>query len=448
MRCSRLPAVSIASSMKALLFFSLSIALFVIRVSAQEAEPVTLPRPLVLEAALTLAVEHSPGLLRVREQIREEEGVLVTARAARLPSVVVSGAVSRTDEERLETREADDKSWMVQTEIVQTLYAGGEIDASVRAQREQVAAARLVFEAALHDTVFLVRQQFYAILLNRELIRVQEDALRVLENEQIDARSRRDRGTGSDFDLLRAEVAVANAKPALIRARNAYHVAQDRLRSTLGVPSSMAAVDLEIEGSLLITHRATTLEEALAVARVRRPEIEQQERLHAAAEYGVDAARSGYLPTVIASAGYAWLNSSFITTHGDLHGWSAGLRASWNVFDGKATAGQMAQARSRERQIRHTMVEVKLAVELDVRTAHASVLEAEELLHAASQVMVQAQESLRLSQSRLRSGVATQLDVLSAQSALTEARSNLAQAEHAYAVGVAMLDRAIGATSY
>lgn len=403
-----------------------------------------LPRPLTLDVALDYAVAHSPTLLRTREQIREQEGVLVTARASRLPTVSANGSAARIDDHRLESPLYDDRSWSVDVTASQVLYAGGGLQAQERAQRAQLEAARLAFNAALSDTLLGVRQQFYGVLLAREVIAVREEALQVLESELTYARSRRDAGTGSDFDLLRAEVAVANARPGLIRARNALKIAQEQLRTTLGAASTPSG-DLDVQGSLVVPTREIALADAVAAARAHRPELLQQERLVQAADQGVIGARSGYQPTVSAVGGYAWTSPSLVTSSGNLHGWSAGVQASWNIFDSKATAGKVTQARSRAQQSRLALEERQLAVELEVRTAHASLVEASEVLHASEQVVTQARESLRLSQTRYQAGLSTQLDVLSAQSSLTEARSNLAQAQHDYAVALASLQRATAA---
>lgn len=425
--------------------FRLSLLLPLLGVAASAATDLPpLPRPLTLEISLDYALAHSPTLLRTREQIREQEGVLVTASAARLPSVTAASSAARYDEHRLESPLADDRAWSVSVTASQVIYAGGSLQAQQRAQRAQLDAARLAFNAAVSDTLLGVRQQFYDVLLAREVIAVREEALKVLENELAYARSRRDAGTGSDFDLLRAEVAVANARPGLIRARNSYKIAQEKLRTTLGATSTPAG-DLDVQGSLVVPARDVALADAVSAARAHRPELQQQERLVQAADHAVTGARSGYQPTVSAVGGYAWSSPSLTTTAGNLHGWSAGLQASWNIFDSKATAGKVTQARARAQQSRFALEERQLAVELEVRTAHASLVEASEVLQASEQVVTQARESLRLAQTRYQAGLSTQLDVLSAQSSLTEARSNLAQAQHDYAVALASLQRATGA---
>jgi len=427
------------------LALALSLAL---PLGAQTAEePPPLPLPLTLDAALDYAFAHNPNLRRVQEQIREQEGVLVEVRSARLPTLAASGGYNRIDDRLLESSVAADRSWSVSATVSQLLYSGGGPQARVRGQREQLEAARLAFQAVLNDTLLAVRQQFYGVLLDRELIGVQEEAITVLETELANARHRRDAGSGSDFDVLRAEVAVANARPALIRARNDYRVAQDRLRSTLGAaaPQEDRITDLQVTGELALPVRSVALVDAVTQARAQRPELQQQARLLSAAEQGVKSARSGYQPTVSAVAGYEVTKPSLVTSpRHSLDGWTAGVQASWNIFDGRATAGRVAQARSRVNQTEWSARELSLAVEVEVRRAHASLIEATELLASSEQVVTQARESLRLAQARFGAGTATQLDVLSAQSALTAARSNLAQAQHDYAVALATLQRATG----
>lgn len=428
-------------------WFIISWGAFSAALCAQPATQPSLPRPLTLDAALQLATQYNPALQRTREQIREQEGVLVEARSLGLPSLAASGGYRRTDDKLFESPYSDDTNWTVDITARQVLYAGGGTRARIRGQREQLEAAKLTFTAALNDTVLAVRQQFYAVLLDRELISVQEEALRVLESELSNARSRREVGMGSDFDVLRAEVAVANSRPALLRARNAYRVAQDRLRALLGVSASDSnqMTDLDVRGSLEVPHREFALADALASARAHRPELLQQDRLIKAAEQGITNARSGYLPTVSAVAGYEWTKPSLITTtKNHLDGWSAGVQADWNIFEGRATAGRVSQARSRVSQARFAANERSLAVEVEVRQAHSALMEADELLESSGKVVAQARESLRLAQARYEAGTATQLDILQAQSALTEARSNLAQAQYAYATAFAALLRGMG----
>ena len=78
------------------------------------------------------------------------------------------------------------------------------------------------------------------------------------------------------------------------------------------------------------------------------------------------------------------------------------------------------------------------------RTAFSSFREARETLRSQEKVVEQGEEALRLARARSEAGTATQLDVLGAQTALTQARTTQVQAQRDYAVAKARLQRAIG----
>ena len=110
------------------------------------------------------------------------------------------------------------------------------------------------------------------------------------------------------------------------------------------------------------------------------------------------------------------------------------------------TRGKMLEARAQSEQAQLDYDDSRRAIELDVRQAYSDHLQALELFEAQEKTVEQAEESLRLAEARFRAGTGTQLEVLSAQTALTEARSNEIQALYDYNVANATLDRVTGST--
>jgi outer membrane protein TolC len=276
---------------------------------------------------------------------------------------------------------------------------------------------------------------------------VQEQNVALLGEQLRTARNRFEAGAVSNFDVLRAEVEVANAQPALIRTRNAYRNAIESLRQALGYQGSEA--DLvrvpDFTGDLAVVPAAFTLVEALRTAREARPELRQLRIFVEAREAGVAIARAGFLPNVALVGGYQVRKSGFSDRFSDsLDGWTLGVQSNWAIFDGRATAGRVAQARSQVEQARLEAADFALGVEVEVRRAFSSWQEASELVGAAGKSVAQAEEALRLADARYGAGSATQLDQLQARTALTQARDNQLQANYSYNVAVAQLRRAMG----
>ena len=80
-----------------------------------------------------------------------------------------------------------------------------------------------------------------------------------------------------------------------------------------------------------------------------------------------------------------------------------------------------------------------------MRTTYSDFIQARETLESQQKVQEQADEALREANARAGAGTGTQLDVLNAETSLTQARTTQIQAQHDYVAARARLERAIGA---
>ncbi len=339
--------------------------------------------------------------------------------------------------------------WSADLRVTQSIYEGGRINSALRTARLTRAQALLRHQTIIADALRDVRVVYYDVLLAQQLIAVQEASLKLLQQELDETTKRLNAGTVPRFNVLRAEVEVANARPKLIRARNAFRTAKDRLANLLGesIPRGTDELPLALTDKLEASPWNVDLSAAVAQALEHRTELEALRKAETLRAENVTSAKSGYKPSVQIFAGYGAKSSQF---SGDLteelHGWEAGAQLSWNVFDGFLTKGRVLEAEGLRRQTEEELAEAARGVELEVRTAYSSFIEAREVLRSQEKVQESAEEALRLATVRAGAGTATQLDVLNAQTALTEARSTQVQALHDYAVARARLERAVGQT--
>ncbi len=406
------------------------------------------PLTLDLRTAVTYAVENNFAIRQARERIKEQEGLIVEVRARALPNVAAVGNYTRNDEEISQSVPPNYQDWTIAIQARQVLYAGGGVNAAVDAQKVLREAALLDLRGVINNALLEVRTRFYNVLLAREQIKVQEENVKLLEEQLQNARNRFEAGSVSNFEVLRAEVELANAKPQLIRARNSFRTSTDQLRQSLGFTNTTQENIRRIPefvGTLEFTPTSYDLQTSLDLARVNRPELLRFAKLVQAQERNVDFARAGYRPTLDLVGSYGLYKDNRSNDFNDSRdGWTVGVESRWAIFDGRATAGRVAQARSQYRQSELLLNEQTLAVEVEVRSALSSLQEAAELAEAAVKVVGQAEESLRLANARYSAGSATQLDVLQAQVSLTQARDNQLQANYSYNVALANLRRALG----
>jgi len=249
------------------------------------------------------------------------------------------------------------------------------------------------------------------------------------------------------FNVLRAEVEVANARPRVIRASNALRIAKDNLANLVGenIPPGTDELALILTDKLEAAPYEVQLTPAIAQALAGRTELAAlrlNERLRADQ---IKNAKSGYKPSVQLFAGYGSRSSQFNSDlTAELHGWEAGAQLSWNLFDGFLTQGRVQEAEALRRRSEAEIEDAMRRVELEVRTAYTTFINAREVLLSQNKVQESAEESLRLASARAGAGAGTQLDVLTAQTALTDARTTEVLAKYEYAVAKARLERAIG----
>ena len=180
--------------------------------------------------------------------------------------------------------------------------------------------------------------------------------------------------------------------------------------------------------ALMCSHKAPSIRRAWAFTRAE----------------SVTTAKANYYPTLQAFGGWQ-LRKGFTNSYSDSNdGWLVGVQSNWALFDGRATAGRVAQARSVLEQAKLSLTEAELDVEVEVRRAFSTWQEATELADASKKVVEQAEEAVRLATARYDAGTATQLDVLQAQVDLTTARTNQLQAYYSYNIAVATLRKAMG----
>ena len=141
-------------------------------------------------------------------------------------------------------------------------------------------AALYSLRNTIDQVIATVRQQFYQVILNKALIGVQEESVRLLESQLKDQQNRFEAGTVPRFNVLQAEVALVNQQPALITARNNFRIAQTPAREDdrprfRSAPRGCAAARVRRRADAL-TPRDIPLPVAIELGKERRPFLKQQ----------------------------------------------------------------------------------------------------------------------------------------------------------------------------
>ena len=139
-------------------------------------------------------------------------------------------------------------------------------------------SAYFAFRNVLDQLIATVKTQFYQIVVNRELVKVNEQSVHLLESQLKDQQNRFEAGTVPRFNVLQAEVALYNQLPLLITAQNNLRISKLTLAKTLGLyfqPRRGENPPLEVLGEMPYIPRPINLADAIEMGKERRPFLKQ-----------------------------------------------------------------------------------------------------------------------------------------------------------------------------
>ena len=404
-----------------------------------------------IDDAVSTALQKNPEILAAIQQIRLTRGQMVQVRAALLPTLQVNPGYT-VQSDTLANPGFDfglvnnNQAWNVAIQINQNIWSGWKNQANFSAARLANDSAFYSLRQTIDKVVADTKKLFYDVIFNRALIRVREESVAVLQSQLQDQQSRFEAGTVPRFNVLQAEVALANAIPPVIQARNALRISQFALVKQLGLdyPSDPALVPIDVLGQLDYDPIKIDLAKSVFTALTRNPSLKVQRQNILIGNEQLKAALSGFQPTLNATAGYQAFNVPTSSSLDDaVNGLFFGVTGSWNIFDGLATVGATQAARASLQQSMINYDNGARGIELDVQRAVSNLIEAQEVIDSQRANVVQATEALRLSRERLDAGAGTQLDVLNAQVSLLQAQTTELEGRFRYITALAEYNRVL-----
>ncbi|MCX6359584.1 MAG: TolC family protein [Armatimonadetes bacterium] len=428
-------------------------------VSARDLGPTTQPRSkpaalkVTLAEAATLALKNSRALKVAAQAVEGALAGVDEARASAKPSVGAIGTLARMDKELSATLPGAgdialnrENQGSVALQAMLPIDITGLIRTAVKASDLQVAMARLGVEQTRLGVVLGVRTAYYDVLRARAFAEVAEAALKNARERATMADAYEKAGTGTKFDVLRAETEVANVAQSALMASNGVKLATAALNHALGIDQNTPTEIADAPDAAA----APELPAALELAYARRPEVAQAEAGVRAAELGIRLAQRSSLPTL----GVSWTGRYTPDDAGlapQKTSWMAAAQANLPLFDQGMAKARVRKARADVEAAANGKQVLLDGIALQVRQAHLDLANATERLTVTAAALQQAEEQYRLSQVRFETGVTQApgasplLEASDAQTALTQARINHLTARYDILSARARLDAAMGA---
>lgn len=421
-------------------------------------------QPLSLERAIDLGLKSDETLLQAGLAVTGAEGQVMQAKSYAFPHLSVAGQYGRnflkpsfflpaeffgggSGSVRIEIGE--DNDFAGAASVSQILWAAGRVSAGLSAAKEYLESYRYQ-ELATSDYVrFSVKEAYYGALLAGDLLGIEEKSSAAAGEAARIARLGYGQGVVSKFDLMRAEVELSNREAPLVKARNDFDQAIIVLKRRCGLG---AADEISLSDSLTAAAHPAGLDSVIAAMRAGSAEIKALEHAVGAQRQFLRIAKADRYPMLQLTGSYAvqtqWSNDWIPPS--DLVAKSAAVQIGLQIpiFDGFSAKGKIGKAQADVRSAEIELERVGRDKELAVRQSYLYIENALIALDGREESVRLAEEAHRIALVRLANGLATPLERLDAELAMTAARAQLAQSLFSSRMAQAYLELAVGSRNF
>lgn len=424
---------------------------------------VLLSQPITLEQALEVGRRNNRDLRQAYLNIERSRAQLRQAIAANYPQLRLTSSLtdSLTANSRLnlliqnrsarrlgnfrnqiDIDEQDQFVWNSALELSYNIYTAGLRPANIAAAQSQLRSDELVLEATFEDLRRDITNSYYQLQQENAQLRIDQSAVRFREQSVKDAQALEKAGLGTRFEVLQAEVELANDRQTVVQTRDRQTQRRRELARLLSLPE---AIDIQTADEIAKAGEwVLPLEDSIVLAYRNRAEIEQQlaQRELNMAQRRARLSQLG--PQVSAFARYDLVD--VIEPDDDFSlvgGYSTGLQLQWTLFDGGAARAQARQEEVAIEQAENGVGRARDRIRFEVESAYSNLRANAENIQTSLKAIESAKEEVRLARLRFQAGVGTQTDRLNAENRLTRARGNVLIAIIGYNRALAALERAV-----
>jgi outer membrane protein len=416
--------------------------------------PDTSATPISLAEAVRLAQVNAPSSIAAHGQVRTSKASVRSAWGAFIPSASVSAGSSRqlpseAGRTRIDSNgnvvllPSDPWSYNVGFSANVALFEGGRRFFDLRQAKARSSAAEANEIAQSFDIALTVKQQFYAVLAQREAEAAAQAQLEQATEQRTFSIAKVRAQNATKSDSLRAEIQVRNAQNAIADAINAIATAEAALTRTVGTPYLVTASPADTVDLPPVALDDAELR-ALADA---SPQVVEAQKSYEAAKAAKKSSFTDYLPTI--SMGYSRGGSG---TSAEFAPFGTGLdyngsmrfSVAFPLFNQFQREAQVVQADVALDNAEAQLRDAQLAARSGLTSSLGAYRTAEQKVEAQTLTVEAAAEDLRVQRRRYELGGSTLLDVLSSQAQLDQARLDLIRAKFDMRVARAQLETIVG----
>ncbi|MBI4715542.1 MAG: TolC family protein [Nitrospirae bacterium] len=406
------------------------------------------------EAVLSLgdvlfsAMDKNEQIRMAGERLFRAERDKERAISALLPKLTLEGNYTRYPEETASLGAStivpqSEMSYNLLARLNQPLYEGGKLRSGLRIAEGGIAAGRNARTEVEENILFQTARTFYDVLKAQESLEVEKRNLTRLAEHLRQAQVRLQVGEVTRSVVLRAEAEYAGGEAAVTQAENTLSVLREQLRKLAALPGEFALQRPEASGG----DAAMAESEEGLKARAEKSRADLQRRLteEAVAKERVTFARGEFRPSLSLEGIYFQRGQDPESTFFIDRSWSAAVKMDDPLFEGGLRRADVRHSLSSLREARLTREELEKEVDVEVHNALLALRTAEQVLISREKQTTFARENFEMVSKQFEHGLATNVDVMDANSLLLQAERDYTHAAIEKEFAVLALRKATGA---
>ncbi|MEH2067289.1 MAG: TolC family protein [Nostoc sp.] len=396
--------------------------------------------PISLTQALELARRNNRDLQAAILELERSRSALRESQATLFPSLELNANPTNNGNGFRNSSSQARTTFTGSAQINYDLSTSGNRQATIRAAEEQLRLDELTVESQSLEIQLNVTTEYYDLQQADEEVRINQSAVNNAQASLRDTQARLDAGVGTRFDVLQAQVNLANAQQQLTNAISQQQIARRQLATRLSLAQSVNITASDPVG--LAGLWQPTLEETIVRAFQNRPELQQQLAQRNINEQQRRQALSQLGPQIGLVGSYNLLdryNDGVSITDG----YSVGGQVNLNLFDAGAARARAAQSRTNVAIAEAQFASQRDLVRFDVEQYYSQLQANLNNVQTSSVALNQATQALELARLRFQAGVGTQTEVIDAENDLTRAQGNRVTAILDYNRALANLQRSV-----
>lgn len=412
-------------------------------------------RKLSLEESIQIGLENSELIHSSKMKVNYAEARLKETNTYRLPSLKLNASYTRLSEinpfilntpfGNVDIQTSIVNSYNLKLSLQQPLFTGFKLVNTSNVAGYSYLAQKQEYTKDEQQLMLDIKKAYWDLFKVTKVKDVVDENIDLIKAHLSDVKNFFENGIATKNDVLKVQVQLAEAQLRQIDADNGVKLARSNLNNVIGLPLS---TNIEIQSDVSIENgNVPQLQQLIEEAMENRPELKEMDFRLKAGESSIKVAKSDWYPQIYLTGNYYYAkpNPRIFPAENEFKGtWDIGVGLSWDIWNWLATSDKTNQAEAQYEQVKDGYKSLKDGITLEVTQSYLNLLKAKERVLASNQTVKQAEENYRVTNETYQNGLALNSDLLDAEFALFQAKTNYIQSLADYELAKASLEKSIG----